>query len=74
MFPVPTALEKLRNKEQQYEAAVKALHQATTYQDIVMWFRRVRKQYYQSAIAQKPKIDGVQPSAMEKCGMVDDSA
>ena len=47
MFRVPTALENLQNKEQQYQAAVKALHQANTYPDIVLWIRRVRKQYYQ---------------------------
>ena len=47
MFRVPTALENLRNKEQQYQAAVKALHKADTYPDILLWIRRVRKQYYQ---------------------------
>ena len=47
MFRVPTALENLRNKEHQYQAAVKALHQANTYPEIVLWIRRVRKQYYQ---------------------------
>lgn len=53
MFRVPTALEKLWNKEQQYQAAVKALHQANTYPDIVLWIRRVRKQYYQYQAAKK---------------------
>ena len=53
MFRVPTALENLRNKEQQYQAAVKALHQANTYPDSVLWIRRVRKQYYQYQEAKK---------------------
>lgn len=47
MFRVPTALENLRNKEQQYQAAVKALHQANTYPDIIRCFQLERKQYYQ---------------------------
>ena len=53
MFRVPTALENLRNKEQQYQAAVKAVHKANTYPDIVLWIRRVRKQYYQFQAAKK---------------------
>ena len=47
MFRVPTALENLRNKEQQYQAAVKALHQANTYPNIISCFQLERKQYYQ---------------------------
>ncbi|MDE0636646.1 MAG: hypothetical protein OXI43_12475 [Candidatus Poribacteria bacterium] len=47
MFRVPTALENLRNKEQQYQAAVKALHEANTYPDIIKCFQLERKQYYQ---------------------------
>ena len=47
MFRVPTALENLRNKEQQYQAAVKALHQANTYPEIIRWSILKRKQYYQ---------------------------
>ena len=46
MFRVPTALENLRNKEQQYQAAVKALHQANTYPDLIRCFQLERKQYY----------------------------
>ena len=47
MFRAPTALENLRNKEQQYQAAVKVLHQANTYPEIVRRFQLERKQYYQ---------------------------
>ena len=35
MFRVPTALENLRNKEYQYQAAVKAFNQANTYPEII---------------------------------------
>ena len=47
MFRVPTALEKLRNKEQQYQAAVKVLHQANTYPEIIRCFQLERNQYDQ---------------------------
>ena len=58
MFEKPTALDNLMNKERQYEDAVnglheayqnavKGLHQGDTYPDIVMWIRRVKKQYFQ---------------------------
>ena len=58
MFEKPTALDNLMNKERQYEDAVnglheayqnavKGLHQGDTYPYIVMWIRRVKKQYFQ---------------------------
>ena len=47
MFRVPTALENLRNKEQQYQAAVKVLHQANTYPEIIRCFQLERNQYDQ---------------------------
>lgn len=53
MFRVPTALENLRNKEQQYQAAVKALHQANTYPDIIRCFQLERKQYDQYRVERK---------------------
>ena len=60
MFHVPTALDNLENKEHQYEAAIKSFHEvidqaintpdlesSVIYQEILIWVRRVKKQYYQ---------------------------
>ena len=47
MFHVPTALENLQNKEQQYQAAVKAFNQANTYLEIIKWAIFKEKQYHQ---------------------------